>query len=248
VVRNERYRSHLYEARAPKEQTQRQIAGDLLKRAFEGSAKSWCWERSAGSRLQQDLAEIRSRWTSSKRGGKKNDHATEPAVDRAVWAGRFCIFCGGNSGGSLYALAGPWPVPYFRRGRYAIACASVLAMTVAPALTTGGLEIPGRRADRDLPIGAPAACPWVAYSPVTIPGNRRCRDCNGVVRGWRRRVFPPAAHGIYPQGSAAFAYAPAIRLAASPRPADEAYARARPVRLLATDRVDSPRWSAGFGR
>src|SRR5262249_5363758 len=31
VVRNERYRSHLYDARAPKEQTQRQIAGDLLK-------------------------------------------------------------------------------------------------------------------------------------------------------------------------------------------------------------------------
>jgi len=31
VERNERYRSHVYEARAPKEQTQRQIAGDLLK-------------------------------------------------------------------------------------------------------------------------------------------------------------------------------------------------------------------------
>src|SRR5881628_3299671 len=40
VVRNERYRSHLYEAGAPREQTQRQIAGDLLKRAFDGSAKS----------------------------------------------------------------------------------------------------------------------------------------------------------------------------------------------------------------
>ena len=40
VVRNERYRSHLYEAREPKEQTQRQIAGDLMKRAFDGSAKS----------------------------------------------------------------------------------------------------------------------------------------------------------------------------------------------------------------
>jgi len=39
VVRNERYRSHVYEARAPKEQTQRQIAGDLMKRAFDGSAK-----------------------------------------------------------------------------------------------------------------------------------------------------------------------------------------------------------------
>jgi predicted transcriptional regulator len=40
VVRNERYRSHLYDARAPKEQTQRQIAGDLMTRAFDGSAKS----------------------------------------------------------------------------------------------------------------------------------------------------------------------------------------------------------------
>ena len=39
VVRNERYRSHVYEARAPKEQTQRQIAGDLMNRAFDGSAK-----------------------------------------------------------------------------------------------------------------------------------------------------------------------------------------------------------------
>src|SRR3954454_6831414 len=29
VARNERYRSHLYEPRAPKDQTQRQIAGDL---------------------------------------------------------------------------------------------------------------------------------------------------------------------------------------------------------------------------
>jgi predicted transcriptional regulator len=40
VTRNERYRSHVYEARAPKEETQRPIAGDLLKRAFLGSAKS----------------------------------------------------------------------------------------------------------------------------------------------------------------------------------------------------------------
>jgi BlaI family penicillinase repressor len=40
LVRSERYRSHVYEARAPKEQTQQQIAGDLLKRAFGGSAKN----------------------------------------------------------------------------------------------------------------------------------------------------------------------------------------------------------------
>jgi len=40
VTRSERFRSHVYEARAPQELTQRQIAGDLLRRAFGGSAKS----------------------------------------------------------------------------------------------------------------------------------------------------------------------------------------------------------------
>ena len=40
LVRSERFRSHVYEPGAPKEQTQKQIAGDLLKRAFDGSAKS----------------------------------------------------------------------------------------------------------------------------------------------------------------------------------------------------------------
>jgi BlaI family transcriptional regulator, penicillinase repressor len=38
--RGERFGSHVYEASVPKEQTQRQIAGDLLKRAFGGSARS----------------------------------------------------------------------------------------------------------------------------------------------------------------------------------------------------------------
>ncbi len=40
IIRGERYGSHVYEAGVPKEQTQRQIAGDLLKRAFGGSARS----------------------------------------------------------------------------------------------------------------------------------------------------------------------------------------------------------------
>ena len=40
LIRGERFGSHVYEAGAPKEQTQRQIAGDLLKRAFGGSARS----------------------------------------------------------------------------------------------------------------------------------------------------------------------------------------------------------------
>ena len=61
VVRNERYRSHLYEARAPKEQTQRQIAGDLLTRAFDGSAKSLVLGVLAAQPASgEDLAEIRN--------------------------------------------------------------------------------------------------------------------------------------------------------------------------------------------
>ncbi|MBZ5619620.1 MAG: BlaI/MecI/CopY family transcriptional regulator [Acidobacteriia bacterium] len=40
LIRGERFGSHVYEASVPKEQTQRQIAGDVLKRAFGGSAKS----------------------------------------------------------------------------------------------------------------------------------------------------------------------------------------------------------------
>jgi predicted transcriptional regulator len=60
VVRNERFRSHLYKVATPKEQTQRQIAGDLLKRAFEGSAKSLVLGAlSAQPASAADLADIR---------------------------------------------------------------------------------------------------------------------------------------------------------------------------------------------
>jgi predicted transcriptional regulator len=40
LARSERFRSHVYEASAPQEETRTQIAGDLLRRAFGGSAKS----------------------------------------------------------------------------------------------------------------------------------------------------------------------------------------------------------------
>ena len=38
--RSERYRSHVYEAKVAKEQTQRQLTRNLLERAFDGSAKN----------------------------------------------------------------------------------------------------------------------------------------------------------------------------------------------------------------
>jgi len=40
LVRSERFRSHVYEPAVPREQTQKQIAADLLNRVFDGSAQS----------------------------------------------------------------------------------------------------------------------------------------------------------------------------------------------------------------
>jgi predicted transcriptional regulator len=60
LTRSERFRSHVYEATAPKEQTQKQIAGDLLKRAFDGSAKSLLMGAlSARRATDAELKEIR---------------------------------------------------------------------------------------------------------------------------------------------------------------------------------------------
>lgn len=60
LVRSERYRSHVYEAAVPREQTQEQIAGDMLKRAFGGSAKNlMLGALRAQPASDEDLAEIR---------------------------------------------------------------------------------------------------------------------------------------------------------------------------------------------
>jgi predicted transcriptional regulator len=60
VARSERFRSHVYEAAAPKEQTQKQIAGDVLKRAFDGSAKSLLMGALSAQRATDgELEEIR---------------------------------------------------------------------------------------------------------------------------------------------------------------------------------------------
>ena len=60
VSRSERFRSHVYEAVQPKEQTQKAVAGDLLRRAFGGSAKSLVLGAlSAKPASASELAEIR---------------------------------------------------------------------------------------------------------------------------------------------------------------------------------------------
>jgi BlaI family transcriptional regulator, penicillinase repressor len=60
LIRSERFRSHVYEAGVPKEQTQQQIARDLLKRAFDGSAASLVMGAlSAQPVSSEELADIR---------------------------------------------------------------------------------------------------------------------------------------------------------------------------------------------
>jgi BlaI family penicillinase repressor len=58
--RSERFRSHVYTTRAPKEQTQQQVAGELLNRVFHGSAASLMMGAlSAQPASRQDLDDIR---------------------------------------------------------------------------------------------------------------------------------------------------------------------------------------------
>jgi BlaI family transcriptional regulator, penicillinase repressor len=58
--RSERYRSHVYEPAVSKEEVQARIAGDVLRRAFEGSARNLVLGALNAQRASaEDLAEIR---------------------------------------------------------------------------------------------------------------------------------------------------------------------------------------------
>jgi predicted transcriptional regulator len=60
VRRDEKQRAHIYEATRPREWTQRQLAGDLLERAFAGSAKALLvGALSARKATKDELAEMR---------------------------------------------------------------------------------------------------------------------------------------------------------------------------------------------
>ena len=60
LQRSERFRSHVYEAALPREQTQQHLAGNLLWRAFDGSARNLVLGAlSSKSVSAAELAEIR---------------------------------------------------------------------------------------------------------------------------------------------------------------------------------------------
>jgi BlaI family transcriptional regulator, penicillinase repressor len=60
VRRDENPRAHVYEAARPREATQRQLAGDLLARAFNGSARSLMMGALAAHRTSnEEMRELR---------------------------------------------------------------------------------------------------------------------------------------------------------------------------------------------
>jgi predicted transcriptional regulator len=74
LIRSERFRSHVYESGVPKDQMQKRIAGDLLKRVFDGSASSLILGAlGAQPASTSELAEIRQMidaFEKNKRGSK----------------------------------------------------------------------------------------------------------------------------------------------------------------------------------
>ena len=60
LTRSERFRSHVYSVAIPREETQQQLAGSLLERAFGGSARSLVLGALSASKVPpEELAEIR---------------------------------------------------------------------------------------------------------------------------------------------------------------------------------------------
>jgi len=71
VLRNEDQRAHVYEARAPQDQTQKQLVRDLLDRAFNGSALNLVMQALSSRRASaEELAQIRKLLDEYERGGR----------------------------------------------------------------------------------------------------------------------------------------------------------------------------------
>ena len=70
VRRDESQRAHVYEARLAREQTQRQLIGDLLERAFDGSATKLVMQALSTQKTSaEELSSIREMLDEFERGG-----------------------------------------------------------------------------------------------------------------------------------------------------------------------------------
>lgn len=73
LVRTERFGAHVYEAGIPKEKTRKQIVGDLMHRAFEGSARTLVMEALAATPVsREDLDEIERMIAAAEKGKRKS--------------------------------------------------------------------------------------------------------------------------------------------------------------------------------
>ncbi len=71
VRRDETQRAHIYQAARPREWTQRQLAGDLMERAFSGSAKALLMGALAARKAtREELAEMRKLLEAYRKGEK----------------------------------------------------------------------------------------------------------------------------------------------------------------------------------
>jgi BlaI family transcriptional regulator, penicillinase repressor len=71
VTRNEEARAHVYEARQPAESTKRQLVGDLVQRAFAGSASQLMMHALAGNKAsREEIDEIRRMLDEYERGAE----------------------------------------------------------------------------------------------------------------------------------------------------------------------------------
>jgi len=71
VRRDETERAHVYQARLPEEQTQRQLVGDLMNRVFAGSASKLVMHAlSASKSSAEDLSKIRQILDELERGAR----------------------------------------------------------------------------------------------------------------------------------------------------------------------------------
>lgn len=71
VRRDEKQRAHVYEAARPREWTQQQLAGDLMERAFSGSAKDLLvGALSARKTTKAELGELRKLLDEYRKGEK----------------------------------------------------------------------------------------------------------------------------------------------------------------------------------
>ena len=202
VDRDESRRTHVYRAREPEELTQRQLIGDLLERAFGGSAEKLVMQALASKPASaEELAAIRRCSIGSKGVSHEDDRGPADVaggIPDRVGLAAFPLAVHG--GGALLAVM----LRRLRRARpnrrYLAACVA-LAMMVAAA--GGDVEPPG--ASTGL-----RGFRWIVCTGTSARCDRRCaagrRDDRSAGRrpapsGCRRGLSPGPPSGWSPRGS-----------------------------------------------